>query len=66
MQITFLELNSTDGTTAFSLMNDWVFANVNLLTHALDDVDAGNSDHVIFQCGGLDTIDIAGAWLLFR
>lgn len=66
MRSKFLELSSTEGTTAISLKNDWVFANANSLGQALDDLDAGDSDHVTFQCGGLNTIDIAGAWLLYR
>ncbi len=66
MQNAFLESEATKGTMAVGLKNDWVFGNVRSLGQALDDVDAGNADHVTFQCGGLKNIDIAGAWVLFR
>ena len=66
MQNAFLESEVTKGTMAVGLKNDWVFGNVRSLGQALDDVDAGNADHVTFQCGGLKNIDIAGAWVLFR
>ena len=66
MQNAFLKSASDSGTMAIGLRSDWVFGNVRALTHALDEIDASNSDHVTFQCGGLDNIDIAGAWVLFR
>ena len=49
-----------------SLKGDWVLGNVPDLEDALADVDAGGATAVIFQCGGLQDIDIAGAWVLFR
>lgn len=66
MQNTYFSLESDDGCSAISLKSDWVFGNVKSLTHALDDVDTGSSEHVTFKCGGLNSIDIAGAWVLFR
>ena len=66
MQNAFLKSESDAGTMAIGLKSDWIFGNVLALRHALDDVDAGDSEHVTFQCGGLDNIDIAGAWVLFR
>jgi phospholipid/cholesterol/gamma-HCH transport system permease protein len=49
-----------------NLKGDWVLGNVPDLEAALADVDAGNATDVTFQCGGLQDIDIAGAWILFR
>ena len=49
-----------------SLKGDWVLDNVPDLEAALADVDAGDASAVTFQCGGLQDIDIAGAWVLFR
>ncbi len=66
MQNAFLKSESAAGTMAIGLKKDWIFGNVRALSQALDDVDAGDSRHVTFQCGGLDNIDIAGAWVLFR
>jgi len=66
MRNAFLKSESDAGTIAVGLKSDWIFGNVRALRHALDDVDAANSTHVTFQCGGLDSIDIAGAWVLFR
>ena len=66
MQNAFLNSESDAGTMAIGLKSDWIFGNVRALSRALDDIDASNSDHVTFQCGGLDNIDIAGAWVLFR
>lgn len=66
MENAYLKSESTDDTMSISLKNDWIFGNVRNLGKALNDVDAGISDHVTFQCGGLQNIDIAGAWVLFR
>lgn len=48
------------------LRGDWVLENVPELEAALDTVDIAGAEAVTFQCGGLQDIDIAGAWLLFR
>jgi hypothetical protein len=61
MQNAFLKSETDAGTMAVGLKSDWIFGNVRALSRALDDIDASNSDHVTFQCGGLDNIDIAGA-----
>lgn len=66
MQNAFLTSESDAGTMAVGLKSNWIFGNVRALSHALDDIDAGDSQHVTFQCGGLDNIDIAGAWVLFK
>ena len=66
MENAFLKSESGAGTISIGLQSDWVFGNVRALTHALDEIDASNSDQITFQCGGLKNIDIAGAWVLFR
>jgi phospholipid/cholesterol/gamma-HCH transport system permease protein len=55
-----------DRSLTVSLKGDWVLVNVPDLEAALADVDAGGATAVTFQCGGLQDIDIAGAWVLFR
>jgi len=62
----FLQSESDAGAMAISLKSEWVFGNVSALTRALNDVDPGDADRITFQCGGLESIDIAGAWVLFR
>jgi len=66
MQNAFLEAKPDAGAMAISLKADWVFSNVRALRSALDNIDPGTAEQVTFQCGGLQTIDIAGAWVLFR
>jgi phospholipid/cholesterol/gamma-HCH transport system permease protein len=55
-----------DRSLTVSLKGDWVLSNVPDLDSALADLDAGGASAVTFQCGGLQDIDIAGAWVLFR
>lgn len=66
MQNAYLDFESDAGEMAIGLKKDWVFDNVSVLRRALDEVDTGDANHVTFQCGGLERIDIAGAWVLFR
>lgn len=49
-----------------SLKGEWVLDNVPNLEAALSDVNVEDATAITFQCGGLQEIDIAGAWLLFR
>ena len=49
-----------------SLKGAWVLHNVPDLEAALADVDVGGATAVAFKCDGLQDIDIAGAWVLFR
>jgi phospholipid/cholesterol/gamma-HCH transport system permease protein len=62
----FLIAERDDQSLNVSLKGDWVLSNLPDLEIALADVDAGGVSSVNFQCGGLQDIDIAGAWLLFR
>lgn len=48
-----------------SLKGDWVFGNVTTLQRQLGAIDPGSAGHVTFRCGGLQDIDVAGAWVLF-
>jgi phospholipid/cholesterol/gamma-HCH transport system permease protein len=62
----FLIAERDDQSLNVSLKGDWVLSNLPDLEIALADVDAGGVSSVNFQCGGLQDIDIAGAWVLFR
>lgn len=55
-----------EGALTVSLKSDWLFGNVPELENSLDEVETSAPSHVTFQCGGLQNIDIAGAWVLFR
>jgi len=63
---TFLNADRDDHSVTVSLKGDWVFSNVPDLETALADVATGAAGAVTFQCGGLQNIDTAGAWVLFR
>jgi phospholipid/cholesterol/gamma-HCH transport system permease protein len=62
----YLIADRDDHSLAVSLKGDWVLSNVTDLETALSEVDAGDATAVTFRCGGLQDIDIAGAWVLFR
>lgn len=47
------------------LKNNWVFDNVSALEEAIATVKSPDGKPVIFHCGGLQDIDIAGAWVLY-
>lgn len=66
MNNVYLEAASGADEIAIGLKQDWTFENISDLRNALDDIDTGAARHVTFQCGGLQDIDIAGAWILFR
>jgi phospholipid/cholesterol/gamma-HCH transport system permease protein len=66
MENAFLNADWGDHSVTVSLKGDWVFGNVPDLETALADVEPGDASAVTFQCGGVQHIDIAGAWVLFR
>lgn len=66
MENEYISAECDDRSLTVSLKGDWVLGNVPDLEAALADVDAGGAAAVTFQCGGLQDIDIAGAWVLFR
>ncbi|MDH3433374.1 MAG: hypothetical protein OEM60_05925, partial [Gammaproteobacteria bacterium] len=66
MENSYLHAERDDHSLTVSLKGDWVLNNVPALETALADLDAGVATAVTFLCGGLQDIDIAGAWVLFR
>ena len=66
MENEYISAERDDRSLTVSLKGDWVLDNVPDLDAALADVDVGDATAVTFQCGGLQDIDIAGAWVLFR
>ena len=62
----YIKAERDDRSLTISLKGDWVLDNVPDLEAALADVEVGDANAVTFQCGGLQDIDIAGAWVLFR
>ncbi len=49
-----------------SLKDDWTFGNAKELDDALRNVQGNGAQQITFQCGGLQNIDLTGAWVLFR
>jgi len=62
----YINAECDDRSLTVSLKGDWVLDNVPGLEAALSEVDVDGATAVTFQCGGLQDIDIAGAWVLFR
>ncbi|MEX2123414.1 MAG: MlaE family lipid ABC transporter permease subunit [Woeseia sp.] len=62
----YLDYRRESDTLVISLRDDWTFGNVRMLHDALQEIDGGDTPQVVFQCGGLDTLDLSGAWVLFR
>jgi len=62
----YLESSSNHSEFAISLKSNWIFENVSVLQSAIEEIDVGNARNVTFQCGGLQNIDISGAWVLFH
>jgi phospholipid/cholesterol/gamma-HCH transport system permease protein len=65
MTSAYLSIENQADAMSVSLKNDWVFDNVSDLEDATASVLPDPGQAVIFQCGGLQDIDIAGAWVLF-
>jgi len=66
MPVNYFTLDSDARSLTVSLRDNWTFQNVSALQQALEEVEHNGVDQVTFQCGGLQKIDIAGAWVLFR
>jgi phospholipid/cholesterol/gamma-HCH transport system permease protein len=62
----FLTEKRQDGLLQISLQNDWVFANLNELQAALDEIELGDVTQVQLSCGGIKQFDLAGAWVLYE
>jgi phospholipid/cholesterol/gamma-HCH transport system permease protein len=65
MQSAYLSVEETVESLKVGLRNDWVFDNVSDLEDATASVTPSHGKPVIFHCGGLQDLDIAGAWVLF-
>jgi phospholipid/cholesterol/gamma-HCH transport system permease protein len=61
----YLNLDSQPDRLVVSLRDDWVFDNVPDLEEATARIRPNPGQHVTFQCGALERIDIAGAWVLY-
>ncbi|MEL7538050.1 MAG: MlaE family lipid ABC transporter permease subunit [Pseudomonadota bacterium] len=66
MTADYLTTARDDERIAIGLRGDWLFENVPTLEASLDEIDTSGSEPVVFHCGGLQNIDIAGAYVLFR
>lgn len=62
----YFEYQRAPDALTISLKNDWTFGNAQELDDALHDVHGNGATRITFQCGGLQNIDLAGAWVLFR
>ena len=61
----YLSVESQPDFLKVGLKNDWIFDNVSDLENATASVSSDDGKPVIFHCGGLQDIDIAGAWVLY-
>ncbi len=61
----YLSVEQQADTLKVGLKNDWIFDNVSDLEEATASVISADGKPVIFHCGGLQNIDIAGAWVLY-
>jgi phospholipid/cholesterol/gamma-HCH transport system permease protein len=65
MSSTFLNIESNPEGLLVSVKDQWIFENVRALEEAVATVLPDVGQEVTFQCGGLEEIDIAGAWVLY-
>ncbi len=65
MNDSFLKIESQPGQLLVSVSGDWVFDHVSVLEDATATVRPADGQRVTFQCGGLQNMDIAGAWVLY-
>ncbi len=62
----YFEYQRESDTLIISLRDDWTFGNAKELDDALRNVQGNGARQITFRCGGLQNIDLAGAWVLFR
>ena len=62
----FLAVESTAGRLVINLKNHWIFRNLKTLQSFLEEVVPDPGQQVVFQCGGLQDFDLAGAWILYE
>ena len=61
----FLSMESQPGKLVVSVKGQWIFDQVLSLEDATASVIPEPGQVVVFQCAGLEEIDIAGAWVLY-
>ena len=61
----YLKVSNNEGTLEINLQDDWLFKNIPQLTEELDQIIPQRERKVRFQCGGLQELDLASAWLLY-
>lgn len=61
----FLGVDSQPGSLVVNVRGNWVFDQVMALEDATASVLPQADQKVVFQCAGLEEIDIAGAWVLY-
>ncbi len=62
----YFEYQREQDALTISLKDDWTFGNAKELDDALRNVQGNGAQQITFQCGGLQNIDLTGAWVLFR
>jgi len=65
MNDSFIHYETRDDALVVGIRGHWLFENVTALEAASDDIARRADRHVVFQCEGLEDIDIAGAWVLY-
>lgn len=62
----YFETERKSDALIIDLKDDWTFSNAKELDDALRNIQGNGARQITFQCGGLQNIDLAGAWVLFR
>jgi len=65
MSDAFIQIETRPEAMIVSLHGKWLFENVTRLEAASAEVAERADRHVVFECGGLEEMDIAGAWVLY-
>jgi len=61
----FLKSDTDGDSLNVNLKNDWLFGNVAKLQEELDALNPEGCKSIRFVCGGLQELDLAGAWALY-
>lgn len=65
MEQTFIKLEESADALHVGIVGEWLFENISALENASASIAEKAKKHVIFQCSGLQEMDIAGAWVLY-
>lgn len=65
MHDAFISFDPRPEALVVGIRGHWRFENVSALEEASLDIARRADRHVIFQCSGIEDIDIAGAWVLY-